>query len=414
MNAQDQVSDQPNNGVQEPNDAGSNAAGGGSNADGGGSNAADQQGFGDGGAPPNIQDLAEGVWPGNNDGGSEAGPPPPPEMSLEEQLAAFQQKAATLEKQASDAEREKNDLEGELERTRDLLYEKEGHKTVSHITDLERENRRLRHDLAKAKDQAIYHQSAHMTTMDDLVKLKQNIDTQGSYTQLKSDYDLLRYELNRLTATNTDLALRLAESQDAVEALKKKYEAEKETGHRSIDTASAGPGASSLYLSGGAGLILLNTDRGYVTGASPFSPSRDAELAAQQEQEAADQKTQNYNNNASVPRGGPKLFGTTPAGKKKTSEDAANGENSENKIPTVSSILDQHGHLGTENALGGQDIGHGWRTLTLENGQIVYHNSYTNKSQWDVPTELIRKDDANVNSAFASNLGAVGLPVSLL
>ena len=98
----------------------------------------------------------------------------------------------------------------------------------------------------------------------------------------------------------------------------------------------------------------------------------------------------------------------------------------------MSSLLEQHGHLGTQNALGGKDLGKGWRALTLENGQMVYYNALTNKSQWQIPPEIVKADEAgkdgenaagqegqaanvtSATSAFSSHIGGSKMPTSLL
>ena len=343
------------------------------------------------GAPPHDTDLLRSVmsgeWPasaspsGRMAGYGGGGGPSLSQQKVDEYEAEIRQ----LERKLLESERHANDLQHESSRLRETLYEREGVKVVQHISELERENRKLRTLLQKEKDAVLYHQSAHMSTMDELVRFKQNVDASGDYTKLKADYDKLQDQLSATVRANTELSMKLAEINELYTL-----------------TTVAPESYHALRKSGGAGSPARG--RGLLESlvmSEPASPFQDRALdrvlpTFVKVRRAALCETCQL----MVDRWETVMSRRAAAQHLSVAPSAAHNDPSmELNMLTINPATGRPA----------SDVAAGWRALPLPSGGVVYHNPVTNRSQWEMP-EAVRQLSqlTGATVAMASSGGAAG------
>ena len=249
------------------------------------------------------------------------------------------------ERKAHESEKFSQTLEKETVRLRETLYDREGAKVIQHISELERENRKLRSQMQKEKDNVLYHQQAHMGTMDELVKLRHSVDSKGDYDGLKFEYDRLTEQVTRLVRANTELSLKVAEMTE--------------------DTARLTCQPDQAGISGVSGSTFLRVRRGALCPTCLDMVDR-WERAVAKRSGGPYGSAAGYGDSLSLPPSQSPIYSD----------------------PQTSLNLVSHSNIRTTG---------GWRVLQLEDGQVVYHNPITNTSTWDMPEELRRANGGDIH-----------------
>jgi hypothetical protein len=269
-----------------------------------------------------------------------------------ERIEELEGQVRQLERKSTESEKFAQQLEKETARLRETLYDREGAKVIQHISELELENRKLRQQLQRERDTVLYHQQAHMATMDELVKLRHSVDSKGDYDGLKIEYERLTEQVTKLVRANTELSLKVAEI----------------TEHNLLISVQSDPSSAAAVgaLSGNpAQSGFVRVRRGALCEACAEMVSRWERAVARRQHGGSD--LQLYPGAGSIAAQSP-LFGGA--------HDAS----------TSIKMLSTAGATGA--SLSG--VAGGWRVMPLENGSVVYYNGITNRSQWEMPEELKR------------------------
>ena len=292
-----------------------------------------------------VEALMGGEWPVHTSapsGGSGSDGAASHRVQLSEQ---YESQIRSLQQRGIESEQYIASLTNEVSRLRETLYEREGVKVVQHIAELEKENRKLRLQLEKERESRLYHQSAHLSIMDELILLRQTSDA-GDVAKMRIDNERLQLEVSKLVQANTMLSLKFADVSSKQDL--------------AAEQADAVDLASSTHL-------FVNVRRGALCRSCQDLITR---MEHAQVRRAMD--------------GGPATGSFSP------------------DQPTTISLLSTHraaarpyppsspaGLEGEATIKSPALVAGGWSALAVPgSAKVVYHNAVTNRSQWDMPPEV--------------------------
>eukprot|EP00758_Cryptobia_borreli_P003591 Tbor_TRINITY_DN3851_c0_g1::TRINITY_DN3851_c0_g1_i1::g.5724::m.5724 len=250
------------------------------------------------------------------------------EMDRGIEVSALQKQVITLQNDYASVKRENTVL-------KEVLADTEGSKVVLKLERLEDENKQLRVELSKWKEMSEYHRNAHLKAMEDVESLKKGQPIGPTAT----DWEKTQDNISRLAKENTEITLKMTEVAErlaSTEIIMTNKQRALESYERMFQQKIDG-----------------STERsGQVTHQDPYVSIE------------VSNKPQNPANIS---------YFDTPRRQQSNSYQFSSFSGS--PVQGVASPP----FRGTAS---------GWRVLVLPNGNVVYNNIISNRSQWEMPPEI--------------------------
>ena len=303
---------------------------------------------------------------------------------LVEREAEQKTRIDSLEKQLAFITTAHASMRRENELLKDVLADRDGPKMVQRLEQLEEANAKANADSAKYKAMAEYHRGEQLKAMEAAERLRNGEAPPGPS---QTEWEAAQEGLAKMGRENATLTLRLGDLEERLGAALEQKTAMVADQQRQIE------------------LLALQREQ------------QSAEQQRRHEQEmaqiaAADPRFANNNNNESS-----RLIAPSPARdlyrnlSSLPGSGGGYGASAASPSPYVNnskfsgfagSPLRGTVNSAASNVNNGRAGGtRGWRALMLPNGNVIYHNTISNRSQWEVPAELA-EGMADVTAGAAS------------